>query len=128
MNRRDPGKYRSKHRLLLLLLKGWRRTPRVPEMCRKTATASCSSYLSPALSLVLLFLPPSTKDVFPPKVDKGGLCGVIAAVKQKLSPLQQQVSPRAPQLLFLSFPASSSFDFLSDKETSFISNSLDQIV
>lgn len=43
----------------------------------------------------------------PPKVDKRGLCEVIAAVKQKLSPLQQQVSPIPPQFLFLYFPTSS---------------------
>lgn len=35
----------------------------------------------------------------PPKLDKRGLCEVIAAVKQKLSPLQQQVSPRPLWLL-----------------------------
>lgn len=51
MNRWDPGKYRSKHRLLPLLLKGWRRMPLGPEMCRKTVTVSCSSCLSPTFSL-----------------------------------------------------------------------------
>ena len=106
MDRQDPGKCRSKDRLLLLLLKGWRRMPPAPETCRKTLTVSCLLYLSSALPLSHFTAPAFfINRCVPRKVDKRGLCEVMAAVKQKLSPLQQ-VSQRPPQHLFLDFSAS----------------------